>query len=316
MDSRTVGNCGLLVSAVGLGCNNFGGRIDLDATRAVVGRALEEGITLFDTADIYGGGGRSEEFLGQALSGHRDQVVLATKFGHQDHDMGYGPAAGARGGRAYVRRAVEGSLRRLRTDHIDLYQLHTPDPLTPIAETLAALQELVAEGKVRYIGHSNLSGWQLAEAAHVAAELGTAPFVSAQNHWSLLERDVEREVVPAAEHYGVGVIPYFPLAQGLLTGKVRRGDDVPAGTRLHGRQHLLSDATLERVEALRELGERLGRSLLELAFGGLLGRPAVASVIAGATRPEQVSANVAAGSWVPTDEELAAIDAVVPPPAA
>jgi len=314
VDYRPLGSSGLQVSVVGLGCNNFGGRIDLDATRAVVARALEEGITFFDTADIYGGAGRSEEVLGQVLAGHRDEVVLATKFGHQDIDMGYGPAAGARGGRAYIRRAVEASLRRLRTDHIDLYQLHTPDPVTPIAETLAALHELVLEGKVRYLGHSNFAGWQLAEAVHVADELATTPFVSAQNHWSLLERDIEREVVPAADHYGLGVIPFFPLAQGLLTGKVRRGEGVPEGTRLHGRTHLVTDARLAQVEALRELAGELGRSLLDLAFGGLLGRPVVASVIAGATRPEQVTANVAAGSWEPTEEELDAIDAVVPAP--
>ncbi|MGZ4632986.1 MAG: aldo/keto reductase [Actinomycetes bacterium] len=314
MEFRSVGGSGLKVSVAGLGCNNFGGRIDLAATRAVVDRALDEGITLFDTADIYGGQGRSEEFLGEALQGRRDDVVLATKFGHQDHDMGYGPAAGAKGGRAYIRRAVEQSLRRLRTDHIDLYQLHTPDPATPIAETLAALHELVVEGKVRYIGHSNLTGWQLAEAAHLADELGATPFISAQNHWSLLDRDVEREVVPAAEHYGVGVIPYFPLAQGLLTGKVRRGAGVPPGTRLHSRQQLLTEERLDQVEALLDLADKLGRSLLDLAIGGLAGRRCVGSVIAGATRPEQVTANAAAGAWHPAPDELAAIDEVVPPP--
>jgi aryl-alcohol dehydrogenase-like predicted oxidoreductase len=314
MDYRPLGNSGLLVSSVGLGCNNFGGRSDLDASRAVVQRALDEGITMFDTADIYGGPGRSEEFLGLLLEGHRDEVVLATKFGHRDVDMGYGLAAGAKGGRAYVRHAVEASLRRLRTDHIDLYQLHTPDPVTPIAETLAALHELVVEGKVRYIGHSNFSGWQLAEAAHVAAELGVTPFVSAQNHWSLLDREIERELVPAAEHYGVGVIPFFPLAQGLLTGKVRSRDAIPEGTRLHERAHLVTDERLERVEALTELADKLGRSLLELAIGGLAARPAAGSVIAGASRPDQVSANVKAGSWTPTADELFAIDEIVPVP--
>jgi aryl-alcohol dehydrogenase-like predicted oxidoreductase len=314
MDFRPLGNSGLLVSVVGLGCNNFGGRIDLDASRAVVERALDEGITLFDTADIYGGQGRSEEILGQLLEGRRDDVVLATKFGHQDGDMGYGPAAGSGGGRAYVRRAVEASLRRLRTDHIDLYQLHTPDPVTPIAETLAALHELVLEGKVRYIGHSNLSGWQLAEAAHVADELGTTPFVSAQNHWSLLDREIERELVPAAEHYGVGVIPYFPLAQGLLTGKILRGAAIPEGIRLHARQHLVTEERLDKVEALTKLADKLGRSLLDLAIGGLAGRPVTGSVIAGASRPEQVTANVRAGQWHPTADELAAIDEVVPIP--
>lgn len=315
MDYRPLGNSGLLVSRVGLGCNNFGGRTDLEASRAVVQRALEEGITFFDTADMYGGAGRSEEFLGVLLEGHRDEVVLATKFGHADADMGYGPAAGAKGGRAYVRRAVEASLRRLNTDYIDLYQLHTPDPVTPIAETLAALHELVVEGKVRYLGHSNFSGWQLAEAAHTADELGVTPFVSAQNHWSLLDREIERELVPAAEHYGVGVIPFFPLAQGLLTGKVHSRDTIAEGTRLHERAHLVTDERLDRVEALTALADKLGRSLLDLAVGGLAARAATGSVIAGATKPEQVTANVKAGSWAPTADELAAIDEVVPPPA-
>jgi aryl-alcohol dehydrogenase-like predicted oxidoreductase len=228
--------------------------------------------------------------------------------------MGYGPAAGAKGGRGYIRRAVEASLRRLRTDHIDLYQLHTPDPETPIAETLAALHELVIEGKVRYIGHSNLTGWQLAEAAHVADELGVTPFVSAQNQWSLLDRDIEQEVAPAAEHYGLGILPYFPLAQGLLTGKVRRGEAVPQGTRLASRSHLVTERRLDQVEQLRTLADKLGRSLLDLAIGGLAGRPVVGSVIAGATRPEQVHANVAAGSWLPTADELAAIDEITQPP--
>jgi aryl-alcohol dehydrogenase-like predicted oxidoreductase len=317
MDFRPLGHSGLLVSAVGLGCNNFGGRIDLDASRAVVARALDEGVTLFDTAEGYGNGGGSEQILGELLQGHRDEVVLATKFGYQQGDMGYGPAAGAKGSRSYIRRAIEGSLRRLRTDHVDLYQLHSPDPVTPIAETIGALHELVVEGKVRYIGHSNLAGWQLAEAAHVADELGVTPFVSAQIHWSLLERDVERELVPAAEHYGLGVIPYFPLAQGMLTGKIRRGGPVPEGTRLHARQHLLTSEKLDQVEALLALAEKMGRSLLDLAIGGLSGQPSVASVIAGATRPEQVSANVAAGRWSPTADELAAIDeAAAPAPAA
>ena len=313
MDYRPLGNSDLHVSVVGLGCNNFGGRIDFDASRAVIDAALGAGITLFDTADIYGQQGGSETVLGEVLGARRDDVVLATKFGHQDHDMGYGPAAGAKGGRLYVRRAVEESLRRLRTDHIDLYQLHTPDPTTPIAETLAALHELVVEGKVRYIGHSNLTGRQLAEAAHVAREHDVTPFISAQNHYSLLDRDVEREVVPAAEHYGLGVLPYFPLAQGLLTGKVRRGEPLPAGTRLAGRAHLVTEARLDQVERLRKLADKFGRSLLELAIGGLAGRPVVGSVIAGATRPEQVHANVAAGSWTPTSDELAAIDEVTAP---
>jgi aryl-alcohol dehydrogenase-like predicted oxidoreductase len=315
MRYRPLGTSGLLVSVVGLGCNNFGGRIDVDATRAVVDAALDEGITLFDTADIYGGRGASERALGEVLGNRRDEVVLATKFGHQDNDMGYGPAAGAKGGRAYIRRAVEASLRRLRTDHIDLYQLHTPDPVTPIDETLAALDELVKEGKVRYIGHSNLTGWQLADAQHVALENGVTPFVSTQNHWSLLERAVEAEVVPAAAHLGLGVLPFFPLAQGLLTGKVRRGEPIPEGTRLATRQEVVTAEKLDQVEALRELAERAGHSLLELAIGWLAAQPVVGSVIAGATKPEQVRANVAAAEWDLTDEDLAAIDKIVPPPA-
>jgi aryl-alcohol dehydrogenase-like predicted oxidoreductase len=313
MEHRPLGSSGLLVSVVGLGCNNFGGRIDLAASRAVIEAALDEGVTLFDTADMYGKQGGSEKVLGEVLGARRDDIVLATKFGHQDHDMGYGPAAGAKGGRAYIRRAVEESLRRLRTDRIDLYQLHTPDPLTPIAETLAALHELVGEGKVRYVGHSNLTGWQLAEADHVAREERLTPFISAQNQWSLLDRDIEREVVPAAEHYGIGVLPYFPLAQGLLTGKVRRGEPIPEGTRLAGRSHLVTERRLDQVEQLRRLADKLGRSLLELAIGGLAARPVVGSVIAGASRPEQVRANVAAGAWTPTAEELALIDEITQP---
>ncbi len=312
MRYRPLGNSGLLVSVVGLGCNNFGGRLDLAGTRAVVDAAIDHGITLLDTADIYGGRESSEELMGQVLQGRRDQVVLATKFGHSKHDMGYPAAAGAKGGRAYIRRAVEVSLTKLRTDHIDLYQLHTPDPVTPIEETLAALDELVKEGKVRYVGHSNLAGWQLAEAAHVAAEGGFTPFVSAQNHWSLLDREVERELVPAAEHYGVGVLPYFPLAQGLLTGKVRRGDAPPAGSRLAERENLLTDERMDRVEALAKWGEAHGRTLLEIAIGALAAQPGCTSVIAGATKPEQIAANVAAGEWEPTAEELAEIDEIVP----
>ncbi len=238
MRYRSLGDSGLLVSVAGLGGNNFGGRLDLQQTRAVVDAALDAGITLLDTADIYGNGGGSEEMLGEILAGRRDQVVLATKFGHQRADLGYGPAAGAKGGRAYIRRAVEASLRRLRTDYLDLYQLHTPDPATPVAETLRALTELVAEGKVRYIGHSNFTGWQIADAAHLAAEAGTEAFISAQNHWSLLERQAEAEVVPAARHFGLGMLPYYPLANGLLTGKVRRGQAPPAGTRLAARAGL------------------------------------------------------------------------------
>ncbi|MFY9672471.1 MAG: aldo/keto reductase [Trebonia sp.] len=313
MRYRTLGDSGLLVSVVGLGCNNFGGRIDLQRTRAVVDAAIDAGITLFDTAEMYGKDGGSELALGEVLAGRRDKVVLATKFGHQKVDMGYGPAAGAKGGRGYIRLAVEKSLRRLRTDYIDLYQLHTPDPLTPIEETIAALDELVAEGKVRYIGHSNLSGWQLADAAHKSA--ARTPFISAQNHWSMVDRGVEAEVVPAAVHFGLGVLPYFPLANGMLTGKVRRGSELPAGSRIATRSHLVTDEKLDTVEALIEWGAERGVSILEIAIGGLAAQPGCASVIAGATSAEQVVANVAAGEWEPAQEELAELDKISPPPA-
>ncbi|WP_407835608.1 aldo/keto reductase [Streptomyces sp. DSM 116496] len=305
-----LGSSGLQVSAIGLGCNNFGGRLDARATRTVVDAALDAGITLLDTADIYGGAGGSETHLGEALKGRRDRVVLATKFGYDGVDMGYGPAAGSRGGRAYIRRAVEASLTRLQTDHIDLYQLHSPDPAVPVAETLAALTELVTEGKIRYIGHSNLSGWQLAEAAHVARETGAAPFVSAQNEWSLLQRSAERELVPAALHYGVGVLPYFPLANGLLTGKIRRGAPVPAGSRLEGRDAYLTDERLDTVEALAALADKHGRTVLELAIGWLSAQPGCASVIAGATSAEQVRANAAVADRPLDAELLAEVDAV------
>ena len=310
----TLGDSGLLVSVVGLGCNNFGGRLDVQQTRAVVDAAIDEGITLFDTAETYGGAGASELALGEVLQGRRDQVVLATKFGHQGADMGYGPAAGAKGGRSYIKIAVEKSLTRLKTDYIDLYQLHTPDPVTPIEETLAALDELVTEGKVRYLGHSNLVGWQIADAAHIAQSTGRTPFISAQNHWSLLERDAEREIVPAARHFGLGLLPYFPLANGLLTGKVRRGQGVPAGTRLAEprRAGYVTDAKLDTVEALIAWGQEQGVSILEIAVGGLAAQPGCASVIAGATSAEQVRANVAAGQWRPDDDQLAAIDKLVP----
>jgi aryl-alcohol dehydrogenase-like predicted oxidoreductase len=316
MRYRTLGDSGLLVSAVGLGCNNFGGRLDVQGTRAVVDAAIDAGVTLFDTAESYGGGGKSELALGEVLAGRRDKVVLATKFGHQKGDMGYGPAVGAKGGRGYIRLAVEKSLRRLRTDYIDLYQLHTPDPLTPIEETLAALDDLVHEGKVRYIGHSNLSGWQLADAAHKAASGGRTPFISAQNHWSLLERGAEAEIVPAAVHFGLGVLPYFPLANGMLTGKVRRGQEAPAGSRIAARSHLVTDDKLDKVEALITWGEQHGASLLEIAIGGLAALPGCSSVIAGAMTPEQVKANAAAGEWEPTAGELAEIDKIVPVPGA
>lgn len=313
MRYRSLGNSGLVVSVAGLGCNNFGRRLDLAGTRAVVDAAIDAGITLLDTADMYGDGA-SEELLGEVLAGRRDEVVLATKFGHQRHDMGYGAAAGSKGGRAYIRRAVELSLRRLRTDYIDLYQIHTPDPDTPVEETLAALGELVAEGKVRYLGHSNFTGWQIAEAAHVARQAGTPPFISAQNHWSLLERAVEAEVVPAAVHFGLGVLPYFPLANGMLTGKVRRGSGVPPGSRLASREGYVTEAKLDRVEALIAWASGHGLSLLQVAIGALAAQPGCASVIAGAMSPDQVKANAEAADWIPAAGDLADIDRIVPPP--
>jgi aryl-alcohol dehydrogenase-like predicted oxidoreductase len=314
MRYRSLGSSGLQVSAVGLGCNNFGTRLGVNETRAVIDAAIDAGITLFDTADIYGGRGASESLMGEVLGGRRDQIVLATKWGNQRADMGYGPTAGAKGGRGYIRRAVTESLRRLRTDYIDLYQLHTPDPLTPIDETIAALGELIAEGKVRYIGHSNFSGWRLADADHVARELGRDRFISAQNEWSLLDRSAEAEVVPAARHFGLGVLPFYPLANGLLTGKVRRGQEVPAGTRLAERAGYITDEKLDRVEALIEWAQAQGASILQVAIGGLAALPGCASVIAGATSPEQVKANAAAGAWTPDEEQLAELDKIVPPP--
>ncbi len=311
MRYRPLGNSGLLVSVVGLGCNNFGRRLDLEQTRAVVDAAIDRGVTLLDTAESYGGKGRSEELLGEVLAGRRDQVVLATKFGSHG-DMEYGPAAGATGGRAYIRRAVEHSLRRLRTDYIDLYQLHVPDPVTPIEETLAALTELVQAGLVRYIGHSNFSAAQIAGAAAAARELTAVPFISAQNRWSLLERQAELDIVPAALQYGLGVLPYVPLANGLLTGKIRRGTGPAAGTRLADRADYITDARLDVVEGLAQWAEQHGRSLLEVAIGGLAALPGCSSVIAGATSAEQVRANAAAGEWEPADAELAEIDKIAP----
>jgi aryl-alcohol dehydrogenase-like predicted oxidoreductase len=287
-----------------LGCNNFGRRIDLEQTRQVVHAALDVGITLFDTADIYG---ESEDFLGEVLGPARADIVLATKFGM---DMGgqLGPDWGARGSRRYIRKAVESSLRRLRTDWIDLYQMHAPDPSTPIEETLAALQDLVSEGKVRYVGCSNFAAWQLADADWTARHRGLSRFVSAQNHYSLIERGVEAELAPACRHLGVGILPFYPLANGLLSGKYHRGEPAPEGTRLAVRQDWLSDDRFDRVEALEAYAAERGRSLLDVAIGGLAAQRAVASVIAGATKPEQVRANAAAGEWVPTPEDLKALN--------
>ena len=313
MTYRRLGNSGLVVSVIGLGCNNFGRKLDLDGTRAVVEAALDAGITLFDTADIYGTPhGASEEALGAALKGHRDEIVLASKFGMNMEGLN-GNDFGARGSRRYVTRAVEASLRRLDTDQIDLYQMHEPDPATPIDETLAALDDLVRAGKVRYLGNSNFAGWQIADADWTARAAGRTPFISAQNQYSLLHRAVEAEVVPACEHFGLGLLPFFPLDSGLLSGKYRRGERPAEGTRLSlpRYQRWLDGADWDKIEALTAYGAERGHSLLEVAIAGLAARPAVTSVIAGATSPEQVRANAAAGEWTLAVEDVAALDEVL-----
>jgi aryl-alcohol dehydrogenase-like predicted oxidoreductase len=313
MTYRRLGNSGLVVSVIGLGCNNFGRKLDLDGTRAVVEAALDAGITLFDTADIYGTPhGASEEALGAALKGHRDEIVLATKFGMNMEGLN-GNDFGARGSRRYVTRAVEASLRRLDTDYIDLYQMHERDPATPIDETLAALDDLVRAGKVRYLGNSNFAGWQMADADWTARAAGRTPFISAQNQYSLLHRAVEAEVVPACEHFGLGLLPFFPLDSGLLSGKYRRGERPAEGTRLSlpRYQRWLDGADWDKIEALTAYGAERGHSLLEVAIAGLAARPAVTSVIAGATSPEQVRANAAAGEWTLAVEDVAALDEVL-----
>lgn len=316
---RRVGASGLLVSSVGLGCNNFGRpgtRTEtLEGTREVLDAAIDAGVTFLDTADMYGAEpGLSESLMGEALRGRRDHVTLATKFGHSGRDMGYGVAA-AKASRTYVRRAIEASLRRLQTEWIDLYQLHTPDPQTPIEETLDVLGDLVREGKVRYIGHSNLAGWQIAEAHYVAAERAGVPFVSAQNHYSLLARAAEREVLPAVERFGLGFLPYFPLHNGLLTGKFTR-EEAPADTRImRQRRHVWEQAPWDALDAYRAFCDERDITMLEATFGWLLARDSLASVIAGATSPEQVRANAAAASaWSPTAAELETIDALFPLP--
>ncbi|MET8548010.1 aldo/keto reductase [Micromonospora zamorensis] len=314
MTYRRLGDSGLVVSVVGIGCNNFGRKLDLDGTRAVVDAALDAGINLFDTADIYGEPqGGSEELLGQALKGRRDDVVVATKFGMDMSGLN-GPDFGARGSRRYIARAVEASLRRLGTDHIDLYQMHEPDPGTPIDETLAALDDLVRDGKVRYLGNSNFTGWQIADADWVASSNGRARFISAQNHYSLLERSVEAEVIPACERFGLGMLPFFPLANGLLTGKYKRESQPPAGSRLSGGGRYaerLAAADWDTIEAIEAYAAERGLAMLQVAIGGLAAQPAVTSVIAGATTPEQVVANAAAGTWEPSDEDLAALRAIL-----
>jgi aryl-alcohol dehydrogenase-like predicted oxidoreductase len=303
VEYRKLGNTGLKVSEVGVGCNNFGMRMDQEQTQAVVDKAIDEGINLFDTADVYGGT-KSELFLGNALGSRRHDVVVATKFG-----MGSPDAVLARGGsRRYIMNAVAASLKRLDTDYIDLYQIHFPDVDTPIEETLRAMCDLVTQGKVRYIGCSNFTGWQIADADWTAKSLGLNRFETAQNLYSLMDRRLEREVIPACERFGLGMLPYFPLASGLLTGKYRRGEDAPEGTRLAAMGsragRALSDQNFDVVEKLTDFAETRGHTLLELAIGWLASKPVISSVIAGATKPEQVEANVKASAWKLTAEEM------------
>ncbi|PAL18985.1 aldo/keto reductase [Micrococcus luteus] len=318
MRHTRLGRSGLTVSVVGLGCNNLGrpgtATLEQAGTDAVVHAALDAGITFFDVADVYGAEpGLSEERLGRALGARRNEVVIGTKFGM---DMGgvAGDDGGARGSRRYIVRAVEDSLRRLGTDWIDLYQFHTPDPATPIEETLRALDDLVRAGKVRYVGHSNRAGWQIAQAEYVARELGVERFVSAQNHYNLLDRRAELEVVPAAAEFGLGVLPYFPLANGLLTGKYSQGD-APEGSRLsHVRQHMVADADLEQLAAFGRFARERGITEVQAAIGWLAAQGPVSSVIAGATRAAQVVENAAAADWLATAEDLAELDALFPGP--
>jgi 1-deoxyxylulose-5-phosphate synthase len=314
---RQLGRTGLTVSTVGLGCSNLGrpntASFSEDGTRAVVHAALDAGITLFDVADTYGTPpGLSEELLGKALKGQRDEVVIATKFG-MDTEGANGRDFGVRGSRRYIRRAVEASLRRLGTDRIDLYQLHTPDLATPIEETLAALDDLVRAGKVLYIGHSNFAGWQIAQAEYIARELGTTRFVASQNHYNLLDRRAELEVLPAATQFGLGVLPYYPLHSGLLTGKYS-GGKAPDGSRLsHFRQEDLENADLGQLVAFGDFARQRGLTEVQVAFSWLASRPAVASVIAGATRPEQVTQNAEAAGHTFSADDLAALDRIFPP---
>ncbi|MGN6517242.1 MAG: aldo/keto reductase [Rhizomicrobium sp.] len=308
METRNIGKSDLRVSAVGLGCNNLGRALDLEAARKLVHRALDLGVTLFDTADIYGEKGGSETQLGEILGPRRKDIVLATKFGMPMSDTDKGAS------RAYILRAVEDSLRRLKTSWIDLYQLHQPDPATPIEETLRALDDLVRAGKVRHIGCSNLKAPQVKEAASVAREKGLTPFISAQDEYSLLVRDVERELIPALEAEGMGLLPYFPLASGLLTGKYKHGATLPPGTRMASIKRLadryMTQANWAIVDKLQAFCDARGRTMLELAFSWLLSRPCLSSVIAGATKPEQVEMNVKAAGWKLSADELAQLDRI------
>ena len=313
MEHRHIGRSGLRVSVVGLGCNNFAGRIDLEATRRVIHKAIDAGITLFDTADAYGNRGGSEDFMGQVLGERRKDIVLATKFALPMDD-----AETLKGGsRRYIMTAVEASLRRLRTDWIDLYQLHRPDPDTPIEETLRALDDLIRQGKVRYIGCSNLPAWEVVEARWTSKACSLNPFISCQDEYSLVVRDIERELVPAMQAYGMGLLPFFPLASGFLTGKYQRNAPMPEGSRLATTPRFQDRYATERnwaiVEGLSAFAQARGRTMLELAFSWLAAQPFVSSVIAGATKPEQIEANVRAVAWKLTRDELAEIDRISRP---
>ncbi len=308
MEIRNLGRSGLRVSAVGLGCNNFGQRIDLEASRKVIHKALDLGVTLFDTADIYSNMGASETVLGEVLGARRKDIVLATKFSKPMSQDGTKQGASRR----YIMSAVEASLKRLKTDYIDLYQQHDYDPLTPIDETLRALDDLIRQGKVRYIGNSNFPAWRIAEAEHVARAMNTSRFISCQDEYSLVVRDIEKELLPCAQEYGLGLLPFFPLASGLLTGKYKRGEAAPEDTRLAIVQRLRDRYITPRNEAIVEklvaFAQARGHTLLELAFSWLAARPQVASVIAGATRVEQVEQNVKALAWNLSADEMAEID--------
>ena len=310
MEIRNLGTSGLRVSTIGLGCNNFGGRIDQAATAGVLDAAFDHGITLFDTADVYGERGGSETVMGELLGDRRKRIVLASKFGMAMDDEGVKKG----GSRRYIMQAVEDSLRRLRTDWIDLYQLHAADPLTPIEETLRALDDLIRQGKIRYVGCSNVPAWQMAEAQWTAKVEHLSAFVACQDEYSLLVRGIERDVMPAARQYGLGLLPYFPLASGLLTGKYKRNAPMPEGARLTKTQRLadryITDKNWPIVEQLGDFAEQRGRTMLELAFSWLLAQAPVASVIAGATRPEQIAQNVKAGAWKLSPEELQEIDTI------
>ena len=307
MEIRNLGRSGLRVSAIGLGCNNFGGRIDLAATRAVIHKALDLGITLFDTADVYGERGGSETAMGEVLGDLRKRIVLASKFGLPMDD-----AEKKGGSRRYIFEAVEASLTRLKTDYLDLYQYHRPDGITPIEETLRALEDLVRQGKIRYYGVSNMVAWEVVQAQWTAKSLNLSGFISCQDEYSLVVRDAERDLMPAMRAYGLGLLPYFPLASGLLTGKYRRNAPMPPDARLTKTERLaeryLTDANWSKSEKLNDFAETHGHTPVELAVSWLLAQSPVASVIAGATKPEQLEQNVKAGAWKLSAEEMAQID--------